>query len=230
MTKQNEISQVQDLNELVNRIIDELRPLVAEIVKKAQSNEQALIVETSTETPVESEEKGEKNENQNNEFIKKFDSLLEKLDFVLDNDVKFNKMHAELDEYRKGLYRKILSPILKNIVTQYSKVNDLYAFYNGKHEEENVDYAQLFVKLLNEYNNLKLGLSDLLYDYDIEIVEPKTDEEFNPKKHKAIKTIAIDDAEKDGKIAVCVTVGFKDVSANDQIVKYPEVEIFKLNQ
>jgi molecular chaperone GrpE (heat shock protein) len=155
--------------------------------------------------------------------------LQEKVEALIENDRKFNKMHEELDEYRKGLYRKLLSPILKNIVVQYSKVSDLHLFYERKQAEEQADKEQLFANLLKEYKNLQLSLSDLLYDYDIEIVEPQAGEEFNPKWHKAIKTVATDDSEKDRKIAACVTIGFKDVSANNQMVKYPEVEIFKIN-
>ena len=216
-----------DLEELVGRVTEELRPLVAGIVKKFFENKQVPVTKDIDEHPVTDEVTNDKS---CIEIASDVKLLLEKVDILVEDDRKFNKMHDELDEYRKGLYRKLLSPILKNIIAQYSKVSDLFVFYDNKQKEENVDYTQLFTNLLKEYKNIELGLSDLLYDYDIEIIEPKEGDEFNPKMHKAIKTILTDDVEKERKIAACVTLGFKDVSANDQIVKYPEVEIFKLNQ
>ena len=215
------------LDELVNRVTEELRPLITEIAKKILTNEQVSVTEDDDEPPVTNEATNDKSCIETAADVK---LLLEKVDALIEDDKKFNKMHDELDGYRKGLYRNILSPILKNIVMQYSKVSDLFAYYNNKQRDEDANYTQLFINLLKEYKNIELGLSDLLYDYNIEIVEPKEGDEFNPKIHKAIKTIITDDAEKERKIAACVTLGFKDVSANDQIVKYPEVEIFKLNQ
>ena len=224
--EQNENVNTQNLNELVNWVCEELRPKITEMMKNViVENASKSTPETTIENKPVAIEIPEIPEISANVKL-----MLEKVETLIDEDKKFNKMHNELDEYRKGVYRKILSPILKNIVAQYSKVNDLYTFYVNKQKEENADYAQLFASLLKEYNNLELGLSDLLYEYDVEIVEPQPGEEFNPKQHRAIKTIPANDAAQDRKIAACVTIGFKDVSANDQIIKYPEVEVFKLNQ
>ena len=215
-----------DLDMFMSMVTEALKPMLTEFVKQSAETQQTPAPEETEENPV--IENG--HDKSCSEISEKVNLLLEKVEFLLEDDKKFNKMHAELDEHRKGLYRKITSPVLKSIVYQYSRVNDIYNFYDKKRKEENADKALIFDDLLREYKNLQLGLSDLLYDYDIEIVEPEAGEEFNPKMHKAIKTIPTDDAGKERKIAACVAIGFKDVSANDQIVKYPEVEIFKLNQ
>ena len=72
----------QTSEELVEKMTDAFRAHIAEIVKKTQPSEMPII-ETSTETPVESVENEEENKKvveQNNEFSEKFDVLLEKLD------------------------------------------------------------------------------------------------------------------------------------------------------
>lgn len=231
MNTMEENTPIMDVNSLVDEATNALKPALTEFAK--------TIITGKTE-PIKEEESfcNDKQEvnitspelNKIPGIAEDIKELLEQVTILIEDDKKFNKMHEELDEHRKGLYRKLLSPVLKNIVIQYSKISDLYNFYNKKQTEENADKSELFSNLLKEYQNLQLSLSDLLYEYDIEIVEPKVGEEFNPKKHKAIKIIPTEQTELDRTIAACVTLGFKDMPANEQIIKYPEVEIFKLNQ
>lgn len=216
-----------EVNTLVEKVADALKPALTELAKTILDGKTESVKEPQTccdEEPEQAAIDG------GTAVAERLDEVLEKVNALIDGDRKFNKMHEELDNYRKGLYRKLLSPILKNLVVQYAKINDLQTFYEKKQQEEDKDLTVLFSNLLKEYQNLKLSLSDLLYDYDIEIVEPQAGEEFNPKLHKALKIVSTDQPDQDRLIAACLTPGFKDMQANEQIVRYPEVEIFKLNQ
>lgn len=221
---------------LVDALSGNFRPILTEFVRQILENDP---LPSQKKAPKEDEQTPDLSPTTTTDFpeIKEMaemaggvKQMLEKIDILIDDEAKFNKMHDELDEHRKGLYRKLLSPLLKNIVAQYSKISDLYAFYYEKQKQDSADKTALFDNLLKEYQNLRLSLSDLLYDYDIEVVEAQAGEAFNPKKQKAVKTTPTDCPELDRTIAACITLGFKDMTGNEQMIKYPEVEIYKLNQ
>ena len=140
---------------------------------------------------------------------------------------KINReLHAELQSYKIGLRREILSSVLNDIIRWHGKVSDQYSFYNNKVQEENADLATLYPTLLNEYKNLADGLEDLLYDYDIEKEEPKEDEDYNPRSQKKFGTISTESEEKDNKVAKCISIGFRDMKT-DRLILKPEVIVYQ---
>lgn len=141
---------------------------------------------------------------------------------------KINReLHEELQSYKSGFRRDILSSVLKNIIHWHSKISDQYTFYTKKQEEENTDLAALFPVLLKEYKNLADGLEDLLYDNDIETVIPAVGDEFNPRTQKSVRTIPPTDAGMERKIAECINVGFRDTTT-ERILKQPEVVVYQI--
>jgi molecular chaperone GrpE (heat shock protein) len=135
------------------------------------------------------------------------------------------ELHEELQSYKSGLRRNILSSVLKNIIRWHEIVSEQYNYYK-KQKEENADFAALFPVLLKEYKNLADGLENLLYDYDIEVEMPNVGEDFNPRIQERVRTIPTDDAEMEHKIAECINVGFRD-TATDRLLKHPEVVVFQ---
>ena len=136
------------------------------------------------------------------------------------------ELHEELQSYKSGLRREILSSVLKDIIRWHGKVSDQYSFYNNKIQEENADLAALYPTLLNEYKNLADGLEDLLYDYDIEADKPKEGEDYNPRSQKKFGTIATESEEQDNKVAKCVNIGFRDTKT-DRLILQPEVIVYQ---
>jgi molecular chaperone GrpE (heat shock protein) len=215
---------------LVNEVIEKLRPLLTNIVKEVMMENSELPPETpAVENKVADFAKFENTVNELGNNVKLQLDTIENLLKEFAHKEQINKeLHEELQKYRAGLRREILMPLLKNIMKWQSKIVDMQTYYGEKAKETESDNADLFSKLLNEYKNLSFGLLDLLYDYDIEPFEPKEGEEYQPKIHKSIHNFLVDDASKDHTIASCQGAGFIDVTSG-RMLKQAEVTVYKYN-
>jgi len=226
--EQQEVKDVEIPNpiEELKEKQENLVPLFDELLDRIKE----LFVETDRPTPeVENSEQPIDKNSENldiNEIAKNMDEILSLVRVSNRKDEINKELHEELQSYKSGLRREILSSILKDIIRWHSKVSDQYSFYNNKMQEENADIATLYPILLNEYKNLADGLEDLLYDYDIEADKPKEGESFNPRSQKKFGAIATESEEKDNKIAKCVSIGFRDMQTNHLILQ-PEVIVYQ---
>ena len=131
------------------------------------------------------------------------------------------EMHEELVRLRNGLVDEIKKPILMGLIQIYDRLEDLARVNANLPETETT--ARKIVKTLND---IKLNCLDVLYEFDIEPVTPEIGEVFNPKVHKAIKTIVAEDAAKDKTISSVRQVGFINVS-NARMLRVSSVEVYK---
>ncbi len=131
------------------------------------------------------------------------------------------EMHEELVQLRNGLVDEIKKPVLMGLIQIYDRLEDLARVNANLPETETT--ARKIVKTLND---IKLNCLDVLYEFDIEPVTPEIGEVFNPKVHKAIKTIAAEDAAKDKTISSVRQVGFINVS-NSRMLRVSSVEVYK---
>jgi molecular chaperone GrpE len=236
-----------ELENLVDEVIEKLRPVLVNIVREVIAKESNP--EQETNTPDTGNDDVVKTENTIPLFIdnvqRQLNTIeqtgkeqheaeklqLDAIEILLKESARKEKiiddLHNELQKYKSGLRRDIISPLLKSLIHYHGKVTDQYRFYKAKQADETVDRAAVFPTLLNEYKNLALGLEDLLYDYDVETVEPKAGEEFNPRTQKAVQSVPADNPDNDRKIVACVNVGFKD-AGNERVIKQPEVTVYKL--
>lgn len=131
------------------------------------------------------------------------------------------EMHDELVKLRNGLAEEIKKPLLMGIIQIYDRLEDLARVNVNLPETETSA-----LKIVKTLNDIKLNCLDVLYEFDIEPIEPKAGEAFNPKIHKAIKMIATDDAAKDKTISSVRQVGFINVS-NSRMLRVSSVEVYK---
>lgn len=131
------------------------------------------------------------------------------------------EMHDELVKLRNGLAEEIKKPLLMGIIQIYDRLEDLARVNVNLPETETSA-----LKIVKTLNDIKLNCLDVLYEFDIEPIEPKAGEAFNPKIHKAIKMIAAEDAAKDKTISSVRQVGFINVS-NSRMLRVSSVEVYK---
>lgn len=135
-------------------------------------------------------------------------------------------LHAELQKYKAGLKKDIITPMLKSIIRCYDRVIECRnTAISGTDESVDVILKQV----AKEYTNLSLYISDMLYDYDIEIIEVAIGGIYEPKRHKAITTINTDDHSKHNTIAEVKKVGFEDVVLG-RVLRHCEVVVYKLEK
>ena len=182
---------------------------------------------TEQEPPVEPAGEPEPNKSEQNisDELQKMNASLQELKKAAQEKEKLlqmnSEMHEELVELRNGLADAIKKPLLMGFVQIYDRLEDLVKA-NSNLSESEISTA----KILKTLNDIKLNCLDLLYEFDVEPIEPKIGDAFNPKEHKAIKTIMTDDAVKDRTISSVRQIGFVNVS-NSRMLRVGSVEVYK---
>ena len=164
----------------------------------------------------------EKNDNQPKERDL-YDFLKELKGFLADKEhlLKMNaEMHDELTKLRNGFIEDVKRPYIKGYLQIYDRLDDLL--------KANAEYSSPeLANAMNTVNNIKLNILDILEEFDIEVIEPEINSMFNPKEHRALKTVLTDDPEKDKTIAAVKSPGFYDTK-NNRCFRPSNVEVFKL--
>ncbi len=158
------------------------------------------------------------------ELQKMNDSLLELKKAVEEKErlLRMNaEMHEELTGLRNGLADAIKKPLLMGMVQIYDRLDDLLKANSGLPESETAA-----LKILKTLGDIRLGCLDILYEFDIEPVEPKPGDAFNPKEQKAIRILAAEDASKDRTVASVRQAGFVNVSTS-RMLRVSSVEVYK---
>ena len=223
MPIQNEISpNNQELNELVNKVCEGLRPMVNEILKQTIDGNIEPSPKTEEKTPAVSVEIAEIPEIAANVKL-----ILEQVqDFTYKE--KINKqLHEELQKYKTGLRKEMISPLLKFIIREYDRTALQYEYYRRKNEEEQQN--ELFVKLLKEFNIISLSLLDLLSDYGIMPFDVQEGVDYSPSEHKIVKVVETDVEAFDRKVSDFVLCGFKDIETG-RLMRQAEINIFKFSK
>ena len=149
-------------------------------------------------------------------LLKEIKKLLEEKEHLL----KMNaEMHDELTKLRNSFIEDVKRPYIKGYLLIYDRLDDLI-----KANTESLSSELTYV--MNTINNIKLNILDILEEFDIEVVEPEINSTFNPKEHRALKTIPTDEQEKDKTIAAVNSPGFYDAK-NNRCFRAGNVEVFK---
>ena len=225
MVTKNEKPQSQDINELVDKVCDELRPKITEIVKntisenvEASQATEEINLPVATETPEIAEI---------HEIGANVRKILEHVnDFTYKE--KINKqLHEELQKHKSGLRKEMISPLLKFIIREYDRAAQQYEYYRRKNEE--TPQEELFVKLLKEFNIVSLSLLDLLSDYGISPFDVPQGADYSSSEHKIVKVVETDIEAFDRKVADFVLCGFKDVETG-RLLRQAEINIYKFSK
>ena len=131
------------------------------------------------------------------------------------------EMHEELVQLRNGLADDLKKPILMGMIQIYDRLEDLVKANSSLPESE-----ISAIKVLKTVNDIKLNCLDLLYEFDVEPVEPQIGDVFNPREQRAIKTIKAEDASKDKTISSVRQNGFINVT-NSRMLRASSVEVYK---
>ncbi len=130
-------------------------------------------------------------------------------------------MHEELQRYKKGFLADIAKSYVMDIIRIYEFLADTNAHFNP----DAPDFDAHRVKHLVS-NNL-LSISDLLDDqYSIECFTPQVGDPYQPKEHKAMRTIETDDDNLVATVAECLGSGFRYID-DGRLLRQARVVVYK---
>lgn len=142
-------------------------------------------------------------------------------------DDLMKSLHAELQQHNRNLYAEMVKPLLLHLVNVHKRMLETYQHYGKLSVEENPD---IYKKLLEAiHNNVLLVRDTLEEEYDWCYFEPGEGDDYSPKEHNALRMVETDDPQKAGKVAVCVTGGFREI-ATGRMIRPAIVSIYKLNK
>jgi molecular chaperone GrpE len=122
-----------------------------------------------------------------------------KIKYDTAKEAQINKLHAELQEYKSGLYLNILKPIVLDLITMHDNFGKLIY-------ERSKSLSSDELKL---YSGIQTDIEDILYRYGFECFSTDADVvDFDSKRQRIAKTSVTNDESKDRKISERLRKGF----------------------
>jgi molecular chaperone GrpE len=147
---------------------------------------------------------------------------LDLLQTVFDREVRaeatrekvVDRLHAELQEYKQGLLLGILKPVFVDLIQLHDDMGKMVAA-QGETEGE-------IARLLGLIVGFQQGIEDILYRQGVEPFALEGDA-FDPRRQRALSTIATDDPERNKRVATRLRKGFQ---AGDKVIRPEMVTVY----
>jgi len=132
-----------------------------------------------------------------------------------------NKLHSENQAFKNDLYKKLILPLVNEIIFML----DDYSILFKKHSESEINEVDV-PKLLKQFGGISEDLENLLYKNGIDVYSVEG-EQFDSSKQKVIKTIPTDDPLKDKTVCEKLKKGFV---LDGKIIRMEHVSCFKFEK
>lgn len=140
----------------------------------------------------------------------------------------FSAMHAELKSYKDAaLFDVFHKPYLKDMILVFDDLNKMEKQaekIGEKIQEKADDFKDDFSHHLNNIENIKALVLELLNRMDVELIDDAEITSIDKQYHKIVNTVKTDNADDDGKIAERVGRGFR---WRGKLLRHEEVIIYK---
>lgn len=141
-----------------------------------------------------------------------------KLKYDQHKDTIINNLHRELQEYKNDLYKKLLQPIIMDLIYTMDQMNKEVKTYSEK------DLSTLEpTKLLKSISSYAADLEDILTKYGVEAL---VSEEciFNPQVQTALKVIDTDELSRDKNVRESIKKGY---TWEGKLLRKESVSVYK---
>lgn len=137
------------------------------------------------------------------EINEKFDNKI-----AVDNHKNqlFDKMYGELQSYKDDLYKKMLKPLIMDIIIFGDNMRNLSSRYEEQPEESAI--LERYQQLRKEFLKIDSHIEDILYNNGIEAFVSKLNEEYNPRTQQAKKTSVTNNPEENKMIINSLAPGY----------------------
>ncbi len=155
--------------------------------------------------------------------IKHLENKIDKLQADFQSKLKYDQhkdhiidhLHNELQEYKNDLIKKLVQPMIMDVIQTIDDFQKLTVHYQQK---KDIDPR----KLLKLMATIPDDLEHLLYRQGIEVFHC-TDPIFNPNRQRVVKTVVTHDIAKDKTIAKILHQGYE---WENQILRQEMVEVY----
>jgi molecular chaperone GrpE len=147
---------------------------------------------------------------------------LDALSTVFDREIRaeatrekvVDRLHAELQEYKQGLFLNILRPVFVDLIQLHDDMGKMVA----AQPEPEGDVARLLALI----QGFQQGIEDILYRQGVEPFA-QDDDAFDPRRQRALSTVPTDDPGLNKRVAARLRKGFQ---AGDKVIRPEMVTVY----
>lgn len=132
-----------------------------------------------------------------------FKARISKTDY---EEATLKRISDELDEHRGGLYRKIVEPLINEVIDVHQDMSATIASYRRKAEEGDRD--DLAARIRRDLDEFRLMLGDILRNWNVEVWRPEPGEPLEPLRCRAVRAVPTDDRDCHRTVAESLTCGY----------------------
>lgn len=132
-----------------------------------------------------------------------FKARISKTDY---EEATLKRISDELDEHRSGLYRKIVEPLINEVIDVHQDMSATIASYRRKAEEGDRD--DLAARIRRDLDEFRLMLGDILRNWNVEVWRPEPGEPLEPLRCRAVRAVPTDDENGHRTVAESLTCGY----------------------
>lgn len=132
-----------------------------------------------------------------------FKARISKTDY---EEATLKRISDELDEQRSGLYRKIVEPLINEVIDVHQDMSATIASYRRKAEEGDRD--DLAARIRRDLDEFRLMLGDILRNWNVEVWRPEPGEPLEPLRCRAVRAVPTGDRDRHRTVAESLTCGY----------------------
>lgn len=132
-----------------------------------------------------------------------FKARISKTDY---EEATLKRISDELDEHRSGLYRKIVEPLINEVIDVHQDMSATIASYRRKAGEGDRD--DLAARIRRDLDEFRLMLGDILRNWNVEVWRPEPGEPLEPLRCRAVRAVPTGDRDCHRTVAESLTCGY----------------------
>lgn len=132
----------------------------------------------------------------------RFDARIAKSDY---EDEVLKSMSAEVQQHRDGLYRKIVEPLVSEVIDVHEDMGATVARYRREAEGGSAGSESGALRDLEEF---RLMLGDILRNWGVEMWKPEPGDALEPRRCRVMRAVPTDDEARHRTVAEAITAGY----------------------
>lgn len=121
-------------------------------------------------------------------------------------EATLKRISDELDQHRDGLYRKIVEPLISEVIDIHQDMSITIAAYRRRADGEGIPESA--ARVLRDLEEFRLMLGDVLRNWNVEVWLPEPGDALEPLRCRAVRAVATDDKDRHRTVAAALGSGY----------------------
>jgi len=139
------------------------------------------------------------------------DEISMKNQLLSEKEEMFQKLYAEYKKNKEQLEGTLYMPVIRMLIEIYHHIQSMVSYYQEHKPWLSIALALApeYDALLKEFENCAVRISTTLSHYGVELINPKSGEDFDYEQFEAVERVDASEPSQDNKVEHCVAVGYR---------------------